>query len=143
MSVQSERLGLATQQELKNMERGEKYYRYLYDLETVYIDVIKELNEVTPLGGIWEVAQTGGMCCILAVHLVGDCDGVTGEYEFAVCPEGNLHIDDDVKNQEYLVGWSFYEEETDYEDEGECIYGVKLSELASKVAEVMKSKGVI
>ena len=136
------RLALATEEELKSMTRGEKYSRYLYDLETVYGDMIALLNTVNPEGKVWEVQQTGGMCCILSVHIEGELGNIQGAFEFAVCPEGNLHIDDDVWNQSYLVGWSFYSEDGDSYDEGECLYDVSPSELVTTVVGLMNEKGL-
>jgi hypothetical protein len=137
-----ERLGLATNEELKGMDGGQKYFRYLYDLETVYGDMIALLNTTAPMGQGWEVQQTGGMCCILSISLVGVCDGVEGMYEFAVCPEGNLHLDDEPMNESYVVGWSFYNNDQDHIEEGDCLYDVSVADLLVTVEGLMKKFGV-
>ena len=89
---------LATESQLKVMDSGAKYWRYLYDLETVHQFEIKELAEVT--GGEWSVWQTGGMCCVLG-HSVEASDG---RY-LIVCPEGNLNIDRGDDPACWYLGW--------------------------------------
>lgn len=94
---------LATEAELKMMNSSQKYWRYLYDLETVHQFEIKELEKVT--GAKWSVWQTGGMCCVLG-HSVEASDG---RY-LIVCPEGNLNIDRADDPACWYLGW-------DHEDE--------------------------
>jgi len=136
------RLPLATEQELKVMDGGQKYFRYLYDLETVYIDVIALLNTTTPRRELWKVEQTGGMCCVLSTYVDGTHNGVDGCFMFAVCPDGNLHLDDDITGQTYLVGWEFLSVQRDKLDEGECLYDVSCGDLVATVRDLMTSLGV-
>jgi hypothetical protein len=76
------------------------------------------------------------------VHIEGELENIQGAFEFAVCPEGNLHIDDDPMNESYLVGWSFYNEDQDHIAEGECLYNVSPSDLVATVVRLMNEKGV-
>lgn len=89
---------LATEAELLSMDSGQKYGRYLYDLETVYQDEIKQLQKVT--GGGWTVWQTGGMCCVLGWSF----QGADGRW-LMCCPEGNLDIDRNGEPTEWYLGW--------------------------------------
>lgn len=137
------RLALATEQELKTMEYGQRYFRYLYDLETVYGTAIVLLNTTTPRRELWKVEQTGGMCCVLSVCVDGIHNGVAGCFVFSVCPEGNLHIDDDVTGQAYLVGWEFLTVQCNEQlDEGDCLFDVSYGDLAVTVRDLMTSLGV-
>jgi hypothetical protein len=95
---------LATESELKVMDSGAKYWRYLYDLETVHQFEIKELEKVT--GGEWSVWQTGGMCCVLGWSV----EASDGRY-LIVCPEGNLNIDRSDDPGCWYLGWD-QEDET-------------------------------
>lgn len=90
---------LATEAELLAMDSGQKYGRYLYDLETVYQDEIKQLEEIT--GGSWSVWQTGGMCCVLGQNL----DDHENNRALMCCPEGNLYIDRNLEPSEWYLGW--------------------------------------
>jgi hypothetical protein len=101
-----ERKPLATETELLSMDSGQKYGRYLYDLETVYQDEIKQLEEIT--GGSWSVWQTGGMCCVLGWDVENDGDSRA----LMCCPEGNLDIDRSGEPMPWFLGWD--QEDEDY-----------------------------
>jgi len=94
-----ERKPLATEADLLSMDSGQKYGRYLYDLETVYQDEIKQLEEIT--GKSWSVWQTGGMCCVLGQN----DEYLTDERALMCCPEGNLDVDRSGEPMPWFLGW--------------------------------------
>tara|TARA_R110000868_G_scaffold48630_1_gene157550 strand:+ start:279 stop:677 length:399 start_codon:yes stop_codon:yes gene_type:complete len=94
-----ERKPLATEADLLSMDSGEKYGRYLYDLETVYADEIKQLEEIT--GKSWSVWQTGGMCCVLGQN----AEYLTDDRALSCCPEGNLDLDRSNEPMPWYLGW--------------------------------------